>query len=132
MFQQSYPITRLSSLSHFFFCVRLPDRCSASRGDGAQDSGVDINTFFTKPPAASTAAVFRNQGSIQTRWGPHPQQEHERCLSTLTWKTRTFLSFHSACGQRGTRGNLIEVCTFASLLLLSMFVDLWTTPHSGF
>lgn len=93
------------------FCVWLPDWCSPSGGDGAQDSGVDINAFITKPSAASTAAVFRYQGSIQTHWGPQPQQECEWCPSALTWKTRTFLGLHSLRGQRGTRGQLNDVCT---------------------
>lgn len=92
-----------------FFCVWLADWCSASRSDGTQDSGVDVHTFFTKSPAASTAAVFRYQGIVQIA---HPEQERQRCISTLTCKKR---SFHSACVQRGPRGKL----KFIQLSLLS-------------
>lgn len=83
-----------------FFCVWLADWCSASRSDGTQDSGVDVHTFFTKSPAASTAAVFRYQGIVQIA---HTEQECQWCISTLTCKKR---SFHSACVQRGPRGKL--------------------------
>lgn len=103
----------------YFHCVRLPDRCPASRGDGAQDAGVDVDAFLTEPPAAPSAAVFGKQGSVQTRRRPHPEQEHEQRLSILARKTRTFLGSHSACGQRGTRGNRTEACAFVDLRVTS-------------
>lgn len=62
------------SLAPFFilhYDFSVSDRCPPSRGDSTQNSGVDLDTLFTKPPAPSTAAVPRNQRSAQT-YRSHP------------------------------------------------------------
>lgn len=61
----------------------LPDRCSASRGDCAQNPGADVHALLPQPPAAPSAAVCRDPGVVQTRRGPCPQQEHQRSLSNV-------------------------------------------------
>lgn len=117
--------------SSFFF----PDWRSASRGHSTQDSGVDVHTLFTKPSAAPTAAAFRNQGSVQTCRRTHPQQERRRCLPVLTWKTRAFVSLHSACGKRGQRGNLNQMLNHCLSYLWNAPMDCafsFLSPHSGF
>lgn len=84
------------------FC--FPDWCSASGGDCAQNSGVDVHAFLTEPAAASPAAVIGLQGFLQARCGPHPHQQRRCSLPDLIWKTGTFYCFHSVCGYRGARG----------------------------
>lgn len=92
-------------LIHVFFCAPppppwLPDRCPASRSDGAEDSGVDLDAIFSQPPASPSAAALGQQGHPQAPQ-PQPQQEPEQRAPIAT-----LLGFHPACVQRGARGEL--------------------------
>lgn len=106
----------LLPLIHVFFYAPppwLPDRCPASRSDGAQDSGVDLDALFSEPPASPSAAAFGQQGRLQA---PQPQQEPEQRAAIPA-----LLGFHPARVQRGARGELTLVPT-VELVLVFFFL----------